>query len=152
MTIELTYRYSDLDKRHEFGLITEGDNEICIRWIWYYLGVYLGADCKYKLYPFSMVDAFGGKVLKSYKYSHSADQQAKLIANRINKIINPRRNKMTREQKKERITFVVALIIMTFVLNFLLTGTFYNRWVVIGINCLLYAFMAWVRIKEHQES
>ena len=86
MKIELSYVYSNLDKRQEFGLVTQGYNETYIRWIWYYLGVFLGDNYKFKLYPFSMASTmWKGRVLKSYKYHTHAKKQALLIANKINR-------------------------------------------------------------------
>lgn len=89
MKIELSYKWSDLDKEHQFGLVTTGDAQAYIQWIWYYLEVFLGTDRRYTLYPFSLTsDWQKGKVLKSYKFHTDAERQAKLIANRINKIVN----------------------------------------------------------------
>lgn len=88
MVIELSYRYSDLDKRQEFGLVTEGHNETYIRWLWFFLGTYLGPYSGFQLYPFSQTGAWKGRVLKSYKYHTDARKQALLIANRIHKIVN----------------------------------------------------------------
>ena len=83
MTIKLTYEYSKLDKVKTFGLTFKEHNnyQLYIRWIYYYLGVFLGKKTmKYRLYPF---DIQQGKLLKEYKFCNDAQLQALLIANKI---------------------------------------------------------------------
>jgi hypothetical protein len=91
MKINLSYKYSDLDKCHCFGVDfenTEFRDAYC-HWVWYYLGVYLGKIKSFNLYPYSQTNSpMYGKVLKTYKSSKGADEVAKLIVNRINKIAN----------------------------------------------------------------
>lgn len=81
MTIRLTYKYSNLDKEHKFGLtFMQGEAyEAYIRWVWFYLGERL-ANRKFALYPFDLND---GKILKEYQFYNDAEKQAKFIANKI---------------------------------------------------------------------
>jgi hypothetical protein len=88
MKIELSYIWSDLDNEHQFGLVSEDVPTVYNQWVWFYLGVFLGMEHKYVLYPFSMLGNWRqGKILKSYKLHTDAERQARLIANRIIKII-----------------------------------------------------------------
>jgi hypothetical protein len=90
MEIELTYRYSELDQRKEFGLIFITDKnyyETYIRWVYYYLGVYLG-ERKFPLFQFSLMNHYlKGVKTKKYKYCNNAKLQAKIITNAINKYL-----------------------------------------------------------------
>lgn len=87
MTIELSYRYSHLDKRHEFGIIFNDVREFgqpYTRWVYYFLGAIFG-ERKIIIYPFHLD---GSKTLKVYKDVGDSKKHAKWIAARINKIIN----------------------------------------------------------------
>ena len=82
MTIQLTYKYSDLDEENQFGL-QFFDIEHCetyIRWVYFYLGHFMGGEY-IRLYPFA-----SGKVVKNYKFCNDAKRQATLIFNAIKKI------------------------------------------------------------------
>lgn len=81
MKILLSYKYSELDKRPEWGIeIIDGENyEIYVRWIWWYLG-----KANISVYPYSV-----GSIVKEYKYCNDAKKQAQYIINRINKTLNP---------------------------------------------------------------
>lgn len=82
MKAELSYKYSELDKRHEFGIefIKNDDRpDAYIWWIFYYMGKYFG-DFKPILYPFKR-----GKVINTYKCNCGADTTAKYIVNAINR-------------------------------------------------------------------
>lgn len=87
MEIELTYKLSHLDNEKQFGIkiINEREvHQVYIRWVFYYLGVYLGIKDKFRLYPFSLKsDVFKGKVLYQYKYCNDAQRQAKMIVKKI---------------------------------------------------------------------
>lgn len=80
MTVEISYKYSDLDKEPQFGLVFK-DTFHCedyIRWVWFYLGGLL--DRKgYTIYPYH----FSSKIIKKYKYCNNAKRQAMLISNAI---------------------------------------------------------------------
>ena len=81
MTIQLSYKYSDLDEDHQFGLEFIGAtkyDEIYIRWVYFYLGLH--TTKKPSLYPFK-----NGTLYKTYKHCNDAERQAKLILNAINK-------------------------------------------------------------------
>lgn len=77
----LAYRYSNLDRRHEFFLYSS-THSVYHYWVWFYLGQFLNKK-GFTLYPYSYS---GSKVLKTYK-EYDAKTEAKRIANRINKII-----------------------------------------------------------------
>jgi len=81
MTIELSYKYSELDKCHQFGIEFKDLQgwEIYARWVFFYLGVNFGK--RHRLYPYNV-----GKVIKEYKNCNDAERQAKLLYNRITKI------------------------------------------------------------------
>jgi len=82
MTIELSYRYSKLDKTHCFGLVFNATEnyETYIRWVWYYLGQQLVKKPRnVRIYPFN----YNGKVLKNYKFCNDAQRQAVLLSNAI---------------------------------------------------------------------
>jgi hypothetical protein len=86
MTVELSYRYSGLDKTHCFGLVfnATAGYEIYIRWVWYYLGQQLIKEPgNLRLYPYNE----NGKALKKYKYCNDAKRQAILLGNAIKKTI-----------------------------------------------------------------
>lgn len=95
LKIELSYKWSTLDKIHEFGIVMEGDyvDSIYMNWVWYHLGVYLGEN-NYKKYilfqfPVNTNDYAGkGKVLNKYKFCGNAKRQALLLANSINRRLN----------------------------------------------------------------
>ena len=84
MKIELSYNYSTLYERHEFGLISEGVEEQYYRWVWYYLGSIFGNDKRLYLRPW---ETSFSKIIGKYKAYVSSEKQAQLIANKINKII-----------------------------------------------------------------
>ncbi len=79
MKIELSYKYSDLDKEPQFGLVIEGVKEVYARWIYFYIGVHIGTK-KQTIYPFKR-----GRILYSYKYLNDAERQGLLIVNKIKK-------------------------------------------------------------------
>lgn len=83
MKVRLTYKYSELDKEHQFGLtFTEYSEvyEMYVRWIYFHLGRLLGND-KITIYQFD-----SGKVVKEYKYCNDAERQASLVFNKIKSI------------------------------------------------------------------
>ena len=88
MKVKLFYKYSNLDKRNEFGI--DCDEKIQLAWIFYYLGRFNlkrnnGFSKKRMIfYPF---EAFEMKLLYTYK-TNSCQRIAAFIFNKINKIIN----------------------------------------------------------------
>ena len=89
LIVDVSYKYSHLDNRHEFGVVFNHSDSmtefyhIYIRWVWYYLGAAFGDTKQFSLLPFSVYD---GKKIKSYKYCNDAKRQAKLIVNAISNI------------------------------------------------------------------
>jgi hypothetical protein len=85
MSIELSYKWSDLDKKHCFGLDFTNlpFGETYIRWVWYHLGQLMIAKKQNVLIlPYKPGNS---KVYKNYKYCNDARRQAALLANAINK-------------------------------------------------------------------
>lgn len=82
MEISVSYKYSELDKRQEFGIeILEVKGwEQYINWVYFYLGAYFKNHPH--IYPYKV-----GKVIKVYKNCNDARRQAQLIVNKIEKII-----------------------------------------------------------------
>lgn len=98
MKIELSYRYTKLDKTHCFGLadINIENCEVLYRWVWFYMGVYLNnlnidlLSGNVRLYPFSQTEEWmqgKGKILATYT-KPDAKRMAKLICNKIHQKIN----------------------------------------------------------------
>ena len=94
MEAQLTYRYNHLDKQHEFGLVFtfEGYDYLAyINWVWFYMGAKLtefdiDVDKKtnmFTIYPYSLIEFDGSKVIGNYKYSNDSEKLAKLISNNI---------------------------------------------------------------------
>ena len=85
LSIELSYRYSHLDKTHCFGIVFNNQNTMCevyLRWVWFHLGQQLIDKPKdVTIYPFN----YESKVIKKYKYCNDAKRQAVLLANAIKK-------------------------------------------------------------------
>jgi len=87
MTIELSYRYSELDKIFCFGLVFNDhqNSETYIRWVWFYLGQELiKVPNNFRLYPYN----YDSKVLKNYKYLNDAKRQAIVLANAMKRKLN----------------------------------------------------------------
>lgn len=87
MTIELSYRYSDLDKTFCFGLVFNDhqNSENYIRWVWFYLGQELiKAPDNFRLHPYN----YDSKVLKNYKYLNDAKRQAIVLAKAMKRKID----------------------------------------------------------------
>jgi len=82
MKIELSYKYSELDKQHQFGLVIDGVQENYSRWVYFYLGKHLGIK-EPSIFPYKV-----GEVLYDYKYLNNAEKQGSLIANKIVKQLN----------------------------------------------------------------
>lgn len=83
LQIKVSYRYSDLDKAHQFGVevIDNQSSDIYIRWVWFHLGAYLYFYTKkddFRLFPYDV-----GTVSFTYENCNDAQRQAKMIANRI---------------------------------------------------------------------
>ena len=77
--ITLTHKFSELDKRHEFGI--ETDVNYFEAWIWFYLGRELNEHVY--LYPYP-----NGKVIMNCKTSGNAKTDAKKIVRKIFKVLN----------------------------------------------------------------
>lgn len=87
MTVEIYYKYSELDKEPQFGLVILDENythKHYVNCIWYYLGYFLEGKNKPAIYPF-VPWGWEGVKPKIYKDCNNAERQAKLIANYINK-------------------------------------------------------------------
>lgn len=82
MKIELTYKYSELDKKHQFGIKTTGDeySKTYINWVWFYLGMMLPPRVNYTIYPLNLND---GVLIKEYVFANDAQRQATFIVTRI---------------------------------------------------------------------
>jgi len=77
MKIELSYKHSKLDKTQQFGLVINGINEDYARWVFFYLGKYLGVK-EPSIFPYKI-----GEILYDYKHLNDAERQGLLIANKI---------------------------------------------------------------------
>ena len=91
-TVEITYKYSKLDKGKQFGLVFNYPigHETYIRWVYFYMGEYFNKK-KISLYPFDIGNSsyYKDKIKKkTFKHCNNAERQAKLIVNHINKILN----------------------------------------------------------------
>ena len=84
MTIQLSYKYSTLDKVNQFGINIIGCDSafeiIYIRWVYFFLGSAFANDKSFELQPY---EVYKGKILKEYKFCNSSQRQAKLIINKI---------------------------------------------------------------------
>lgn len=89
MKIEISHKYSNLDRELQFGLVIEGTNEIYIRWVYFYMGKYWNSEALHP-YPFHV-----NKVKKRYKGCNDAERQAKMIVVYINKIIEHLNKQLT---------------------------------------------------------
>ena len=77
--MRLEYRYSKLDKLHEYQITNE--NNIYNQWIWFYLGKYLKERKDEFILPYSYNPI---KVLGKYKTTYkSAKEIARYIVNKI---------------------------------------------------------------------
>jgi len=90
MTIEISYRFSELDKEHHFFIRTKPTDQTniyawetqYINWIWYYMGKANVKTKSVRIYPFS--DHNKSKI-KSYKFCNDAQRQARLLVEFINR-------------------------------------------------------------------
>ena len=87
--IEITHRYSHLDKADQIGLVFYAPDgyETYIRWVWFHLGRLMKnkySICRkpINLYPFSLHE---GRLIKTYKFCNGGEKQATLIYNAIKK-------------------------------------------------------------------
>jgi hypothetical protein len=86
MKISFYYRFSDLDNCYEFGVVPENEPDIYFAWVFFYLGVYLSREYSdIRLFPYKLYS--WENPVKTYKIN-GADKVAKLIVNRIKKIIS----------------------------------------------------------------
>ena len=86
LQIKLYHQYSELDKEHQFGVVTESNEywNSYINWIWFYMGKKLGSK-NYAIYPCSIGDA---KPKRIYKNCNNAIKQANLLVNAMDSILN----------------------------------------------------------------
>jgi|688.fasta_scaffold368256_5 hypothetical protein len=93
---EITYKYSDLDKEHQFGIEQIRNAPIYNAWVWFYLGE-LFAGSKPQIYPYKLM-AHGFekvKILKAYQFANNAKKQAQLIHGCIIRKLNEINTKTT---------------------------------------------------------
>ena len=79
MTINLYYRYSELDKREEFYITCDEPNTI-YQWVWFYLGGYMPDGVS--LSPYKPHEE---ATLKQYRNPKVAEAVARKIVKRIKK-------------------------------------------------------------------
>ena len=84
--IELYHEYSEVDKCHNFGLVTENLQgsyfvKNYIQWIWFWVAINL-KNKEAKLFPYRF-----GKLVYSYKFCNDANRQGELIAKRIDSFL-----------------------------------------------------------------
>ena len=80
--IELYHEYSEVEKCHNFGLVTENLQgslfvKNYIQWIWFWVAIKL-KNKDVKLFPYGF-----GKLVYSYKFCNDANRQGNIIARRI---------------------------------------------------------------------
>lgn len=83
--IHLYYRYCELDKTHDYSVISTEEINYWYCWVWFYLGNFMEGKqyyCRKRLYPYKV---YGHKLLKKYKTSRNAEEMAELIFNAIKK-------------------------------------------------------------------
>jgi hypothetical protein len=87
MEVELYYRWSKVDKQHEFSLRCEDD--AYLTWIFFYLGTLSSHDKKWfmNIYPYYIRES---KHIATYKVN-DADLVARFIYKRIEKLINEKK-------------------------------------------------------------
>jgi hypothetical protein len=85
MKIYFYHKYSDLDNRHEFGVVPEYNENTYFAWVFFHLGQELQKiGLEVYLFPYKVYS--WEKPVAIYKIN-GADKVAKLIANRIKKIL-----------------------------------------------------------------
>ena len=98
MKAEVTYRYNELDKQHEFGLLFffEGYAHLAyINWIWFHMGSRMyevKTDMKrdkneFIIYPYSLKTFTGSKIIGKYNFNEKSERLANLISNKIIKTL-----------------------------------------------------------------
>lgn len=86
--IKLYYKYSTLDKQHQFGIISDNPDDSIYLWVFYHIGELMGSNKlkqgkEWNIYPYNWA---GTKLIGEYK-PHDAIIIAKLIFNKIHKRI-----------------------------------------------------------------
>lgn len=81
-SIIITYKYSNRDKQHEYGLLINIPSPVYENWIWFGIGQIMLKKPKFLLYPYSI----DGKII--YKadidmFKTSADVVGRRIAKKI---------------------------------------------------------------------
>lgn len=89
--INVYYRYSDLDKEHQYSVESTFGNTTYYIWIWFYLAKTPLGRKKGKIW-FTPFKGFAHeKIIKSYKEIHEAKKLAEWISNTIIKDFNRRK-------------------------------------------------------------
>lgn len=90
MEIQLTYRFSHLDKEKQIGILSLNDENYAtyMKWVWFHLGRMIG-DLNYHIYPYSLIPFGGGKIVYTYKFCNDARRQAEMLATKICKVLEP---------------------------------------------------------------
>lgn len=81
-SVIISHKYSELDKRHEFGIQLDSLPAPYINWVWFGIGQGLPLKTKLEVYPYLIK----GKVIYSSKpdpYKTSADVLGRRIAKKI---------------------------------------------------------------------
>lgn len=88
--INVYYRYSEFDKKHEYGVKSSYGYGIFYSWIWFYLAKTKLCKMKGKIWfvPFGFQKE---GIIKSYQEVHSAEKIAGWISNIIIKDFNRRK-------------------------------------------------------------
>ena len=90
MKVLLTYRYSDLDKQHQYGLMLIEGGQTQYLWLWFHLGQQIPTFYheRFELLPYSVLNIHSatgkGKIIKEYSQDDTV-RLAVLIATKINK-------------------------------------------------------------------
>ena len=80
MTIKLFYRYSQLDKKHQYQIVAE--LSYFTQWVWFYLGRLTPEEWIFQIYSYEMTWDIQNKLLKEYKQT-DARKVAWFILRRI---------------------------------------------------------------------
>lgn len=95
--INIYYRYSKLDKRHEYSVTDTNGQTIFLTWIFFFLGNSKLLKIKDRILLFPFIGYGHEKIIKSYTYKYGAKQIASwiavLIVNHYNKQVKKLKNK-----------------------------------------------------------
>jgi hypothetical protein len=91
MSVEIHYRYCELDKKHEYGVVAPFNSSTVYLnywtyWLWYYIGHFTkGKHRRPTIIPFANSWDEKSKLIKEYTDIRSAEVCAKRITNFIQK-------------------------------------------------------------------